>query len=69
MTQCTVHTVPAHAPVHAHVPVHSPAPIHFILYTERCTLHTMCLYCILQIYHFTLQTSKIGLGWTQDLHG
>ena len=33
------------------------------------TLHTTCLQCILQMYHFTLQTSKIFLCWSQDLHG
>ena len=39
------------------------------LHTEHCKLHTTPLYCILQIYHLTLQTSKNCLCWTQDLHG
>ena len=43
--------------------------VHFILHIEYCTLHATCLYCILKMYNFTLQTSKICLGWFQDLHG
>ena len=47
----------------AHCPLHTAnAPesehLHFILHIEQCTLHTACLYCIVQIYHFTLRTSK-----------
>ena len=41
----------------------------FILKTEHYTLHTTCLYCLLHIYPFTLQTSKICLSGTKDLHG
>ena len=50
--QCTLRTAPApaNAPEYKH--------IHFILHIEHCTLHTTCLYCNLQMYNFTLQTSK-----------
>ena len=62
-TQCTLHTAPA--------PANAPEsePLHVILNIEHCTLHTTCVYCILQIYSFTLQTSKICLRWSQDLQG
>ena len=60
---CTLHT----APEHEHAPL--PAHVHFILQTEHYTLHTTCLCCLLHIYHFTLQTSKICLSGNQDLHG
>ena len=53
--------LPANAPEFEHV--------HFILHIEHCTLHTTCLYWILQMYCFTLQTSKTCLSWSQDLHG
>ena len=61
--QCTLRTAPApaNAPKSEHV--------HFILHIEHWTLHTMCLYCILKMYHFPLQTIKICLSWSQDLHG
>ena len=60
--QCTLRSAPstANAPEYEHV--------HFILHNEHCTLHTKCLYCILQIYHFILQSSKICLCCSQDLH-
>ena len=58
--QCTLHTAPASAS--------APAPeskyMHSIIHIEHCTLHTMYLYCTFQMYHFTLQTSKIC--WFQD---
>ena len=59
--QFTLHTAPAPA----NVP--ESEHVHFILPIEHCTMHTTCLYCILQMYH--LQTSKICLSWSQDLHG
>ena len=36
------------------------APIHFILHAEHCTIHTTHLYCMLQIYHFTLPIVKVA---------
>ena len=59
----TVHTTPAHE--HTHL----LAPLHFILHTEHYTLDTTHLYCLLHMYHFTLQTFKICLSGTQYLHG
>ena len=53
--------LPANAPEFEHV--------HFILHIEHCRLHTTCLYCILQMYHLTLQISKICLSLSQGLHG
>ena len=61
--QCTFCTTPA--PANALEFEH----VHFILHIEHCTLHTTCLYYILTIYHLTLQTSKIRLCLSQDLHG
>ena len=61
--QCTLRTAPA--------PANDPESehLHFILHIKHCTLHIMCLYCILQSYHFTLQASKISLSRSQDLRG
>ena len=36
----------------------APGPVHFILLTSHCTLHTIPLYCMLHLYHFTLQTVR-----------
>ena len=54
---CTLHTAPAPT----HVPV--PEPILFLLLTEHWTLHITCVYCMLDIYHFTLHTTKSCLSW------
>ena len=61
--QCTQHTAPANwnAP--------EPEPVHFILHIKNCTLHAIHLYYMLQNFHFALQTSKICMSGTQDLHG
>ena len=59
--QFTLITTSANTPESEHV--------QFLLNIEHFTLHTRCLYCILQIYHFPLQISKLFLSWSQDLHG
>ena len=53
--RCTLHTAPEPPP--------ASAPVHFILHIEHWTLHTTYLYCMLYIYHFTLQTFKSWLSW------
>ena len=42
----------------------APAPVYSKPHNENCTLHTACLFCMLQIYHFTLPTIKSCLSWT-----
>ena len=66
---CTLHIAQCKSRA-APAPENAPESeqVHFILHIEHCALHTTCLSCILQIYHFTLQTCKIYLCWSQDLH-
>ena len=67
---CTLHTAQFTLRT-APAPENSPESerVYFILHIEHCTMHTTCLYCNLQIYHFTLQTYKLCLCWSQDLYG
>ena len=67
---CTLHSARCTLPT-APGPTNAPEYEHllFILHIEHCTLHTTCLYLIFQIYHFTLQISKICACCCLDLHG
>ena len=52
---CTLHTA-QHTVCTAPKPENTPESQHvrFILQIENCTLHTTCLHCIFQMYHFEL---------------
>ena len=58
--------------VHYALQLHLQMPLNLNMYTsyytvhiEHCTLHTTCVHCIFQMYHFTLKNPKcacVGLN-------